>query len=79
MADFSVSLTVPDAKVAELLDAINWHVDRRDDAGNPNPMTGPEARAWLKASVESSLKGIFTRHKEHLRAQQAVDDAIDIT
>lgn len=78
MADFSVPLTVPDAKVAELLDAINWSVNRLDENGNPDPMSGPEARAWLKASVQQSLRDIFRRHKEHLRAQKAIDDAIDI-
>lgn len=79
MADFSVSITVPDGKAAELLDAINWHVDRRDENGDPDPMTSVEARAWLKDATERSLKGIFTRHKEYLRSQQAIDDSIDIT
>lgn len=79
MADFSVSITVPDGKVTELLDAINWHVDRRDADGNPDPMTAQEARDWLKSSTENALRGIFKRHKEYLRSQQAVDDSIDIT
>lgn len=79
MADFSVPLTVPDNKVTELLDAINWSVNRTDENGDPDPMTGTEARAWLKSSVEQSLRDIFKRHKEHLRAQQAIVDSIDIT
>ena len=79
MADFSVSITVPDGKATELLDAINWHVGRVDENGNPDPMTAAEARAWLKEATENSLRGIFTRHKKHLRDQQAIDDAIDIT
>lgn len=79
MADFSVPLTVPDAKVAELLDAINWHIDRRDEQGNPDPLTGAEAKAWLKQTIEDSLRGIFTRHKEYLRSQQAVDDTLELT
>lgn len=69
MADFSISLTVPDGKAADLLAAINWKLGRN--------MNGTEARAWLKTTVEAQLKSIYMEHQRFLRNQQA-DDSLGI-
>lgn len=65
MADFSIPITVPDAKVAELVDALNWAW--ADDT----PMTGPELRAELKRRVEDQLREIYKNYK---RRQVQLDD-----
>jgi len=80
MADFSVTLTVPDDKVAELIDAINWNDPPVDENGAPAAdRTGAECRAWFKERCENALKDIYKRHKEYLRSQQAIDTDIDVT
>lgn len=76
MANFSISLTVPDDKVTELVEALCWHWGQKSPGVE---YTTAELRAKLKASVEDSLKGIFLRHKEHLRNSQAVSGNIAIT
>ena len=76
MADFSVPLTVPDDKVAGLVAALRWHWGQKSEGVE---YTNAELRAKLKASVEASLRDIYKRHLEHLRAQTPVDDTIGIT
>lgn len=82
MAAFNLNITVPDNKVSELVDALNWHyADEQPKDGNGDPI--PETAGQLRARVEShtiqALKDIFKRHKEYLREQQAIDDQIAIT
>ena len=85
MAVFDIPLVVPDNKVAELIDALNWHLGQIQDGTNPDgtpifrDRTGAELRAWLKQSQENILKDIFRRHKEYLRDQTVIDTTIDIT
>jgi len=75
MADFTIPLTVPDNKVAELVAALRWHWP----APEGTEFTNAQLRAKLKASVESSIRDIFTRHKEYLRAQTEIDNTLDLT
>ena len=78
MADFSVSLTVEDAKVNDLLDALRWHWGPK----SIDPVveyTTAELKAKLKTSVERSVKDIYKRHKEFVRSQQAIDHTIEVT
>lgn len=77
MAAFNLQITVPDAKVAELVDALNWHY--ADEQGDANPETAGQLRARVESHTIQALKDIFKRHKEYLREQTPVDDAIDIT
>jgi len=80
MADFSITLTVPDDKISEFVDALNWAWGENDNGdGTTTPKTGAELRAEFKQRSENALKDVFRRYKEHLRQQQAVDDDIDIT
>lgn len=74
MAQFDVPITVPDAKVQELLAALNWKWTADGQGG----MTPAEVRANLKMRVELMLKNIYREHKEWL-AEQAADTTIDIT
>lgn len=76
MADFSVSLTVPDAKVAELVNALRWAWGPKEDGTDKS---AAELRAEFKTRSENALKDIFKRHKEYLRSQTPVDDVIDVT
>lgn len=81
MADFSITLTVPDDRVQELVDAINWHAPVGED-GNGDPLpdrTAAECRAWFKGRCETALKDIHQRHQKFLREQQAIAGEIDIT
>jgi len=82
MADFSVSITVPDAKVNELVAALRWAWGPKTPAEGETPAveyTPAELRAVFKTKVENSLKDIYKRHKEYLRNQQAVDTDLPVT
>ena len=81
MADFSIPLTVPDAKVSELIDALNWQWGETDNGdGTTTPKTCAEIKVELKARTEQVLKDVFLRYKEHIRSQQVVvDGELDIT
>ena len=81
MADFSIPLTVPDAKVSELIDALNWQWGETDSGdGTTTPKTCAEIKVELKARTEQVLKDVFLRYKEHIRSQQVVvDGELDIT
>jgi hypothetical protein len=76
MADFSVTLTVPNDKVNDLVAALRWHWGEKSPGVE---YTQNELRAKLKTSVESSLHDIFRRHKEHLRAQTPIDATLGLT
>jgi len=80
MANFSVSLTVPNDKVGELVDALNWAWGEKDNGdGTTTPKTAAELKAELKARSKKSLKDVYLRYKEHLRNIQSVEGDIDIT
>ena len=81
MADFSVPVNIPDGKVTELVAALQWHWGPASDDGQGNVVqyTPAQLRAKLKESVENSLKDIFTRHKQHLRAQAEIDDTLEVS
>jgi len=84
MADFSITLTVPDGKVNDLIDALNWEngqIQDVDGSGNPimRDRTPAELRAQLKASNEAFLLDIFKRYKRHLHAKAPIDDDLDIS
>ena len=74
MADFSVQITVPNEKVQELVDALNWKWTIDGSGG----MTPAQLRANFKTRVEAMLKGIYREHKEWL-VSQAVTDDLDVT
>ena len=80
MADFTVTLTVDDAKVANLIAAINWNDPPKDQNGNPAPdRNGAQCRAWFKATCVQALKDIYKRHQEYLKSQQAIDTDLPVT
>ena len=65
MADFSIQLTVPDEKVTELVDALNWSWN---DGEVPDvPLTGAEIKTELKSRIEMDLQRRFKTYKNHLR------------
>lgn len=79
MATLNISITVPDQHVSEMVDAINWHAPRVDENGAPDPRNAAECQAWIKASMVSALKDIFTRYRVYQRDQQAISPDPDIT
>lgn len=81
MADFSIVITVPDAKVSAFVAALRWHygqVEDPPDSGSFRDRTQGELKALVDAGTINALKDIYTRHQEYLRAQAAID-SIDIT
>ena len=79
MADFSIPLKVPDAKVAELADALRWkffHTSMTPE--DYAKVTPAQLRAKLKEQNENFLKAAFIEHKRWLAAH-AQRDTIDIT
>lgn len=81
MADFSIPITVPDAKVAELVDALRWkwfHTNMTPE--DYARVTPAQLRAYLKRQTEEQLKAAFIEHKRWIAAQAAQASAdIDIT
>ena len=72
MADFSLTITVSDADVQTLVDAINWHNGADPDNPNNLPKTAAQCRTWFKERSIAALKDIVKRHREYLRSQQAI-------
>lgn len=70
MADFSISLTVDDAHVSRLVDALNWKWNHEAD-----PLTGAQLRDELKDKVIKQLRSAVEQHKEHLRNQTPPADS----
>lgn len=80
MADFSISITVPDAKVSELVAAMNWAWGYTGEVGSPTaPRTGAQLRDEFKVRSVQALKDIHQRHQQYLREQQALAQAPNIT
>lgn len=82
MAVFDIPVTVPDAKVDELVDALRWRhgqVEEIDNSDPENPVvtlrdrTPAELRAILKVDVIDNLKNCVIRHKKFLAAQTAAE------
>jgi len=71
MADFSISITVPDDKISDLLDAI-----RREDGDGS--LTAAECKAVLKAHGEQWLRKVYRKHKQAIQDAAGQND-IDIT
>ena len=70
MADIIITLTIPDAKLADVLAALRWHFGPKEDGSN---LTQAELRAKLKESMVSSVRDIYTRYKRGERDKQPID------
>lgn len=72
MADFSLSITVPDAKVTEFTEALRSYFGKKPDGSD-------YSLAELKALVQAeTVRWLKARHKDHLLKTQSLDVA-DIT
>ena len=72
MADFSLTIDVEDAKVAEFLDALRWKFDNA-------AATPAQLKALVTANVRNDLKQVFKAYKKHLLTISPPSDEIDIT
>lgn len=78
MADFTIPLTVPDDKVNDLIDALNWSFNDGEDP--VIPLTAAQLRDKLKARVQGDLERRFKEHRHYLRYIQIVDsDELGVT
>ena len=78
MADFSLSITIPDDKVAEMIDALNWNYGQLEEDGELRDRTAAELKALVNAGTVQALKDIYKRYQAYLLTQSPVDDIIDI-
>ena len=83
MADFTITITVPDGKLNEFVRAVRWDLTGDPDGGiNPDTdliYTVAEMKAEISNGVRQSFKDIFKRFKDWEKEQVPVDDEIDIT
>lgn len=76
MADYSVSITVPDGKTAELVDALRWHYGQKEDGSE---YSAAELKTKLDDGFRQALADIYLRHKRYLKTQEAVDGDLSVT
>jgi hypothetical protein len=78
--NFNISVRIDDAKIQQLVDAINWHdPPGNDETGNPIPDRNvPECKRWLAETNVKVLKDVYKRYQEYLRDRAQVDTSIDI-
>ena len=72
MADFNISITIPDDKVSPLVDAIKWDDGGRGDT--PSTLTPAQARNAMKLFLIAHMKSIYLDHKKWLAEQAAHTD-----
>ena len=74
MADFSLTITVPDDKVADLVAAYNDRFPQKDQDGNAVVMDAAAVRALVKEKIMASMKSVYQSYKQEQAAQAASDD-----
>ena len=72
MADFSLPVTVPDAKVDEFIEALRWHY--QNDA-----LTPAQLRDAVAVTVRNQLKGIYKDWRAYQLKINPPSDEIEIT
>jgi hypothetical protein len=70
MADYTLTVTIPDNKQTEFIAALRWHFGKKEDG---NEYSASELRAKLKESLQNSMSDIFKRYKVYLRDQTIID------
>jgi len=71
MAVLNLTLNVPDNKVQELTDALNWK-------WNTN-LTPAQIRDQIEDNLKDHLVKAYTSHKKYLASIAPIDDDFDIT
>lgn len=74
MADFSMSFTIPDARIGDLVKAVD-HLDPLpvDENGDPVARTPAQAKAWFEARFRGSMRTVYKEYKRWEAAQAAAD------
>ena len=73
MADFSMSFTIPDDKIADLVDAVDHAQPLMDDQGQPVQRTPAQAKAWFEAYFRNRMRKVFKDYKRFQAAQGTTD------
>lgn len=74
MADFSITITVPDDKVADIVAAYNDRFPQTDQNGDPVVMDAAAVRALIKDKTMASMKTVYQSYKRDQAASAATDD-----
>lgn len=83
MTDFTLVITVPDAKAAEILDTITDHIGFADPSINTGLAEEPPVvitrQAFLRLAVKKILKGMYQagKQKQAMASVTAATDAAD--
>jgi hypothetical protein len=76
MAILTIEVNIPDEKLSEMIDAINWEM-------NPSPLvddwTLEQCRTVLEVKTKNDLKNLHSRHQQYLATQVAKSNTIEIT
>lgn len=64
MGQFNLTITYPDGKANDILEALVW--DQPSGFADPNAPTGAEARSVVNGLIVEQLKDIYRRHQKHL-------------
>jgi hypothetical protein len=70
MTDIVLTITIPDAKLADVLAALRWQFGAKPDG---TQLSQAEIRAKLRESMASSVQDIYTRYKREEQAKQPID------
>ena len=73
MADFTIDLTVPDAKITEFIEAVRWRYDAE------TLVTTADVKARFKQEVVELMKETYTNHREYLATLAEAEVPPDIT
>lgn len=71
MADFSLTITIPDAKMAPLLEALRHQFGAKGDEAVP--FTAAELKALYTARVVEDLRDLYRKHQVAKRDQAPLD------
>lgn len=74
MADFTITIEIPNDKVQELLDAYNWLAGGSDGSDPATPVTVGDVRNQEKERIINRMKHVHRMHKVWLRKQNAQAD-----
>lgn len=79
MADFTITITIPDKKAQRLLAGYNWE-EGGSNGTDPDPkLTAADIRDREKAKIIESMEAVYGRYVTWLAKQAAENDNLGAT
>lgn len=74
MADFTITITIPNDKVQDLLAAYNWLAGGSDGSDPDTPVTAQTVREQEKQRIINRMVHVYRQHKIWLKQKNATAD-----